>query len=349
MTDLKYPIEMVNGVPVVAAPAEIDIGNADWLDAVLLEAGDRGYGKFVVDLTRTRFCDSSCISSLVRAHNRAVAEGGELRLVVPTSATVVRVFGITGLDQVIPHFPSLDEALEPAPVTAPLPPPDPGTTSISLPAQCFFIGFATACQGLLMGWRTGHMRCTIRVSVDEAAVRTSGLAAWAHHPPRRPVCGMSRASVGRWAQMTAVSYPIEMLNGVPVVAAPEEIDVTNVGWLRSVLLQAADRGHGRFVVDMTRTQFCASAGVVVLVRAHKRAQAEGGELRLVIPTSGAVRRIFELTSVDQIIPNFAGLDEALEPAPAAPQRRHRHRHPKPGMRLHTDRQAADPDARSNPA
>jgi hypothetical protein len=42
--------------------------------------------------------------------------------------------------------------------------------------------------------------------------------------------------------MTAVSYPIEMINGVPVVAAPEEIDVTNAGWLRSVLLQAADRG-----------------------------------------------------------------------------------------------------------
>jgi anti-anti-sigma regulatory factor len=66
---------------------------------------------------------------LVRAHKRAVAEGGELRLVVPTSAMVVRVFGITGLDQVIPHFPSLDEALEPAPATAPRPPPNPGTSA----------------------------------------------------------------------------------------------------------------------------------------------------------------------------------------------------------------------------
>jgi anti-anti-sigma factor len=83
--------------------------------------------------------------------------------------------------------------------------------------------------------------------------------------------------------MTAVSYPIEIINGVPVVAAPEEIDVTNAGWLRSVLLQAADRGHGRFVVDMAPTQFCASAGLRVLVRAHNRALAEGGELRLVIP------------------------------------------------------------------
>jgi anti-sigma B factor antagonist len=129
MTDLEYPIEMVNGVPVVAAPAEIDISNADRLDAVLLDAAARGHAIFVVDMTRTRFCDSSCISSLVRAHKRAVAEGGELRLVIPASATVVRVFGITGIGQVIPTFPSLYEALEPAPATAPRPPPDPGTST----------------------------------------------------------------------------------------------------------------------------------------------------------------------------------------------------------------------------
>jgi anti-anti-sigma factor len=83
--------------------------------------------------------------------------------------------------------------------------------------------------------------------------------------------------------MPGVSYPIEMVNGVPVVAAPEEIDASNAGWLRAVVLEAAARGHETFVVDMTRTQFCDSAALGVLVRAHSRALAEGGELRLVIP------------------------------------------------------------------
>jgi anti-anti-sigma factor len=108
-----------------------------------------------------------------------------------------------------------------------------------------------------------------------------------------------------------------MVQGVPVVAAPEEIDVSNADWLRAVLLEAASRGHGTSVVDMTGTQFCASAGVGVLVRAHNRAQAEGGELRLVIPASASVLRVFALTGLDQVIPNFTDLDEALEPAPAA--------------------------------
>src|SRR5205823_181347 len=44
--------------------------------------------------------------------------------------------------------------------------------------------------------------------------------------------------------MAGVRYPIEMVNGVPVVAAPEEIDVSNADWLRAVLLEAAARGRG---------------------------------------------------------------------------------------------------------
>jgi anti-anti-sigma factor len=150
--------------------------------------------------------------------------------------------------------------------------------------------------------------------------------------------------------MTA-RYPIEMVNGVPVVAAPEEIDVTNADWLRAVLLEAAARGHGTFVVDMTGTQFCASAGIGVLVRAHNWALAEGGELRLVIPSSCMVLRIFAITGIDQVIPNFADLGEALQPAPAAaspPQPRRRRRRPKPGIRPSADRPPADSGARPSP-
>ena len=147
MAGVRYPIEMVQGVPVVAAPEEIDASNADWLRAVLLEAACCGRSTFVVDMTRTQFCDSSGLGVLVRAHNRAVAEGGELRLVIPASAMVLRVFALTGIDRLIPNFPSLNEALEPPPATARRsprprrrpksrkrnrahgPPPDPGTSS----------------------------------------------------------------------------------------------------------------------------------------------------------------------------------------------------------------------------
>jgi anti-sigma B factor antagonist len=122
MASLEYPIEMVNGVPVVAAPAEIDIRNADWLDAVLREAAARGHATFVVDMTGTTPCESSGVGVLAQAHKRALAQGGELRLVIPASAFVLRKFALTGIDRVIPTFPSLYEAVEPAPATAPQPP-----------------------------------------------------------------------------------------------------------------------------------------------------------------------------------------------------------------------------------
>jgi anti-sigma B factor antagonist len=106
-------------------------------------------------------------------------------------------------------------------------------------------------------------------------------------------------------------YPIEMITGVPVVTAPNEIDVTTAEQLHAVLLEAAAHGHTTFVVDMTRTQFCDSAGFGVLVRAHLQARKEGGQVRLVFPADGAVYRLFALTSLYRLIPRFGSLSEAL--------------------------------------
>jgi anti-sigma B factor antagonist len=105
------------------------------------------------------------------------------------------------------------------------------------------------------------------------------------------------------------SFPVEIVKGMPVVAAPVEIDITNAEALRAALLQAAN-GHGTLVVDMTRTQFCDSSGLHALIAAHKRAEAEGREVLLVIP-SPTVLRVFVLTGMDRVIPNVTSLPEAM--------------------------------------
>lgn len=117
--------------------------------------------------------------------------------------------------------------------------------------------------------------------------------------------------------MTDTRKPFEMIGGVPVIPAPAEIDVTTAERLRTVLLGSVAGGHATVVVDMTRTLFCDSAGLSVLVRAHRRALDTGGELRLVIPAGGAVYRLFALTGLYRFIPRFATLDEALAQRPAA--------------------------------
>ena len=110
MPDARFPVETVGGVPVVVTPEEIDITNAVGLREALLEAAGRGPGGYVVDMSRTQFCDTAGLHALVTAHKRAGDDGGEVRLVV-TSATVLRIFAITGFDQVISCFTSLDQAL----------------------------------------------------------------------------------------------------------------------------------------------------------------------------------------------------------------------------------------------
>ena len=117
--------------------------------------------------------------------------------------------------------------------------------------------------------------------------------------------------------MPATGYMFQMAGGVPVVTAPAEIDITTAGGLRAILAEWHARGLTTMVVDLTATRFCDSAGLQELVRAHKRAVADGGGLRLVIPADAALLRVFDVTGLDGIIPHFATMTQALAQVPAA--------------------------------
>jgi anti-sigma B factor antagonist len=115
-------------------------------------------------------------------------------------------------------------------------------------------------------------------------------------------------------QMPDVSYQTRVIGDVPLVAAPEKIDIATAYGLRAALASAAG-GSATVVVDMTRTRSCDAVGLHVLVRAHKRALARGGEVRLVI-SSPDVLQLFAITGIDRVIRHFASQDEALAHQPA---------------------------------
>jgi anti-sigma B factor antagonist len=119
----RFAIVRVRGLPVVVAPAEIDIGNSEMLRASLLEATGHGHATVVVDMRITEFCDTAGLGVLVRAHKRAVAEGGDIRLVV-TSSVVLRVLALTGLDGALRLFSTVEAAVAelPAVVIEPIRP-----------------------------------------------------------------------------------------------------------------------------------------------------------------------------------------------------------------------------------
>jgi anti-sigma B factor antagonist len=123
--------------------------------------------------------------------------------------------------------------------------------------------------------------------------------------------------------MPECTFSVDVINGVAVVAVPEEIDITNAAGLRAALLQAIAAGHSTLVVDMTGTVFCDSAGLHVLVDAQRHARADSGEMLLALSHAGILRTL-EITGIGQVLPSFTTLDVALARAAAAANGRDRH-------------------------
>ena len=134
-----------------------------------------------------------------------------------------------------------------------------------------------------------------------------------------------------------ISYLHKVINGVRVVIAPAEIDITSADQLRAALLFAAGSGYPMLVVDMSQTQFCDSSGLHALIAAHRRARSERRELRLVTSADGAVPRIFTVMGIDRCIPCFTSLEEALAETPdGADPRRFHVDQARTKLRSHTD-------------
>ena len=108
MTDLEQSAEPV----VVRLPAEIDLVNAEVLGEQLRAAFTRGATVVIADadLTSTVFCDSSGARQLVLSHNYADFHDAEMRFVIP-DLNALRVLTVTGLDQLLSIYPSLDAAV----------------------------------------------------------------------------------------------------------------------------------------------------------------------------------------------------------------------------------------------
>jgi anti-sigma B factor antagonist len=111
------------------------------------------------------------------------------------------------------------------------------------------------------------------------------------------------------------SFPVTWSDGLTVVTTPDEIDITNAALLREALLAAAAAGQPVVVADMTRTEFCDSTGLNVLVRALRRAEQADTELLLVVRAS-ALHRMLTVSGVGELFQTFGSLAEAVDAARA---------------------------------
>lgn len=116
--------------------------------------------------------------------------------------------------------------------------------------------------------------------------------------------------------MTTADFTVRWSGRHVVVTMPAEIDVTNSATVDSVLAGVAAQHPDVITADMTATVFCDSSGIHALARAHSRITSNGGELRLAVGTSPAIR-VLQLTGLDQVLPVYADVTQSLAAPPGS--------------------------------
>jgi anti-anti-sigma factor len=164
MCDDVNPVQRAGRQVVVTLPEFIDVSNAGQIREKLLSVINRGATALIADMTTTVSCDHAGVDAVVRAYQRAVAAGTELRLAV-TAPVVRRGLRISGLDRLVSIYPSLDAAIAARP---------------SAPTNTLVVGLAAAESGGHTPPRRGGTQAQFPAarSPDESEAVTTPEAAW---------------------------------------------------------------------------------------------------------------------------------------------------------------------------
>jgi anti-anti-sigma factor len=100
------------GVPVAQIVGEVDMTNSQAIAERLRALLTNRSVALIVDLGPTTYLDSSGITLLFGLSEELRRRQQQLHVVVPEGSPVARVLGITGLDQVVPTHPTVEDALE---------------------------------------------------------------------------------------------------------------------------------------------------------------------------------------------------------------------------------------------
>ena len=100
-----------------------------------------------------------------------------------------------------------------------------------------------------------------------------------------------------------------------ILTVEGEIDVYTAPLLRQELIELADRGVARLVINLEPVEFLDSTGLGVLVAALNRFRRQDGEVE-VICSQRRILRVFEITGLTKVFTIHPSLDAVSTHAPA---------------------------------
>lgn len=110
----------------------------------------------------------------------------------------------------------------------------------------------------------------------------------------------------------ALTIEVRHQQGIAIVTAAGEIDISTVTRLRERLFEIAASGRP-LVVDLDQVSFIDSVGLTVLVGTANRAAVHGSSLQVACAPP-KIRQLLRLTGLDRRIALAHTLDEALAAA-----------------------------------
>lgn len=108
--DLRLEVSEQDGWSVMQVGGEIDVATAPRLRERLIKLVNEERFRIVVDLEDVDFIDSTGLGVLIGARKRVRTHDGDVKLVC-TEPRIVKVFEITGLDQVFQIHSSVSDAV----------------------------------------------------------------------------------------------------------------------------------------------------------------------------------------------------------------------------------------------
>ena len=110
---------------------------------------------------------------------------------------------------------------------------------------------------------------------------------------------------------------VERVGRTAVVSASGELDAFTAPALADAFADAAAEGDDRVVIDLSAVAFMDSTALGLVVKAVNDIADRGGDVRLVLPQKSA-RRIFEITTLDRVLPVEGSRDDALRAIASTP-------------------------------
>jgi len=101
------------------------------------------------------------------------------------------------------------------------------------------------------------------------------------------------------------------VGGRDVLAVAGELDMASAPVLRDAIDSVLAAGESHLILDLSGVGFLDSAGLRVLVTAHRALTDQRGGLRIVCNTE-RVREVFRISNLDEVFVVFDSVDAALD-------------------------------------